>query len=251
MSGLLGEDTTAPHFKRMRPHELAGRFNEIQALRDRFYTRVFGERPPDEITHFVNRLTLAKWSDPGAAVGNTARHGQARTNPLVVAAFDDHSDEIVGFAYAAENVSSRLEPKLTKLHVPSVIAQKVGDKERSKKVQQNKQYVWGSEIVYEADRAPYAPVIGALLLKGFDADLQGTWYPWKEEVELKQLLEQWGYVSSQDDPELVYGNRGFGFGTKSAYQERWVIPRIGDAVAAIQAQPGMEAIIAQSQDELG
>ena len=122
MSSVDDYDIGGLRFERLAPAELEGRFDEIQSLRQRFYERVYeGKRSQHEIDRFVGRLTLEKWSKPNTAVGNTAIEAQKRTGAKLLAAFDEKTNEIEGFVYLAENVSSKAERVMAKAHIPRVI----------------------------------------------------------------------------------------------------------------------------------
>lgn len=234
MSSPAEFDTSKLRFARTHPAELADRFPEIQALRQNFYRREFASRPEEQVNHYVGRLTVAKWSNPNSAVGNTAVTGQRRNNPQVVAAFDIQTDELVGFTYAAENVSSKYERWLSR-HVPSVIAGAVGAFERAQKLRQNRYYVWGSEYVHNNEHPGLVPILGALMVEGFDTSLPGTWYPWDEQADLKETLTSWGYVWDKGEPSI----EDFGPDSESTKQERWFVPRLAIAEMAIHEMPGI------------
>jgi hypothetical protein len=221
------------------PSALASRFMEVQELRSEFYEAQFlwNGRSKEEIRHYVGRLTSKDWIDPNAAVGRAARGAQRRFNSKVTAAFDERTNRLDGFMYAAENVSSRIEAGLNKLHVPAEIAVRFGDKERSKKLEAGSQYVWGSEYVTRESRAGLSTVLCALTLEAYDQSLRGSWYPWGEEILLKQSLNLWDYEPDGGDPQLIEGEKGFGPGSRPTHQERWVllpnIKKVADRVNRI------------------
>lgn len=233
-SPLEKSDINNLRFERTHPAKLADRFAEIQALRRRFYQREFATRPDEQVDHYVGRLTVAKWSDPNTAVGNTAITGQRRNNPQVVAAFDTETDRLAGFMYAAENVSSKYERRLSG-RVPNVVASAVGTLERAQKLRQDRYYVWSSEYVHDNDHPGLIPVLGALMVEGFDTSRPGTWYPWDEQTALKETLTSWGYAWDEGDPSSA----DFGLNSSPTKQERWVVPQLAIAEMAIREMPGM------------
>ncbi|OGL29374.1 hypothetical protein A3D14_00020 [Candidatus Saccharibacteria bacterium RIFCSPHIGHO2_02_FULL_47_12] len=235
MSSVDDYDIGGLRFERLAPAELEGRFDEIQSLRQRFYERVYeGKRSQHEIDRFVGRLTLEKWSKPNTAVGNTAIEAQKRTGAKLLAAFDEKTNEIEGFVYLAENVSSKAERVMAKAHIPRVIRKPIGGIERAFKQDIDRFYVWGSEYVHNPERTGLPPILGALGLEGFDPNLTGTWYPWHEEADLKRHLTSWGYVWDGGKPEEI---KGFGSGYRGAMQERWTAP-LGYAIGRIEQLPG-------------
>lgn len=227
-------------FETLQPRDIAHRFDEIQDLRLDHYEKVFeGRRSDAEIAHFVGRQTLSTWTKPDSAVGRTAAIGQSRPGAAVTVAFSDRSNDIWGYMYAAENVSSAKERLLTKLHAPKDFREKVGERERARHMKEGKVWVWGNEYVHDPRVPELAPVLAAICLSQFGQALKGTWYPWGEELDLHDNLRQWGYVRDGSKPQPQKGNAGFGIGSNPPYQTRMVLlPNIAVAQTKIRQIPG-------------
>ena|SRR3990167_7591484 len=237
-------------FERDFPDAFVDRFDEIQDLRRNYYQNVF-QRSPEEVEHFVNHLTPENWSDPNNSIGTTARSGQSRGFPIVSAAFNAHTNSLVGYMYAARNVSSKLEPVLNRLHVPLKISEHVGDLERNKKIRFKRDYVWGSEYVHTDKIKGLVPILGALTLGTYRrSELRTTWYPWDEETELKSRLTEWGYKWDQGKPTPIEGENGFGIGSKPTKQERWVAPSVHTVLDNILDIKGAVAALGSAQRTL-
>lgn len=245
MAEVHSYDIDGLRFERLAPVELEDRFGEIQTLRRLFYERVFrGKRSFLEVITFTDRLTRENWSQPNASVGKTAKEGQRRAEAQVLVAFDEQTNRIEGFMYSAENVSSRLELGMAKAHMPKALRSPIGNFERAAKLNRGRYYVWGSEYVHDPERTGLPPVLGALGLEGYDPNLIGTWYPWKEETELKRQLMQWGYRWDGNSPEPIPD--GFGVHSRSTAQERWTAP-VGYAVGRIEQLPGASVALEQAR----
>lgn len=262
MAGTSSGEAEGLRFRRLHPRDLEGRFDELQDLRLGFYRRVFqsGELPENmrrsdrEVRHYVGRTTLSNWSNPNAAVGTVALNGQRRRRPQVVAAFDDRTNEIVGFMYAAENTSSGIERKALNHGVPAVVTAPIGLLERVPKwLGTSKHYVWGNEYVHDGSRPGIVPVFGALSLEAYEgrrAEFPVTWYPWQEEVGLKNEIMSWGYRWDGGEPRDIVGDEGFGINSRATTQERWTAPSAGEAHARIIQLPGVTEALAQARDSM-
>jgi hypothetical protein len=239
------------HFTRGDPSDLRNRFEEYQNLREVFYSQAMNPthltdtlelgsdemRSVAEIQHFVGKLTLRKWLDPSVAVRGTS---QRRTNPIVVAAYDN-LDNLVGAAWGTDNVSS---------HFPSLI----GDIDRYTKanydIRKSRNYFWGSEFVHLPDRPDLAPILGLLLLEGVaDQQRPGTWYPFTEEVNAKNELMNWGYYYTNVSRELK-DDDGFGIGTRPTWMQTWKIDQVGSGVGNIIALPGIQSAVEHAHSSL-
>ena len=243
MIDAVNYDIDGLRFERATPYDLGTYFDEIQDLRSRFYEKVFRQRSPEEVAHFVGRLTYATWLEPNGSVGKTAKEGQRRAQASVLAAFDDKTNDIVGYMYSAENVSSKVENSMAKMHMPKVLRTPVGNFERSFKLNRGNYYVWASEYVHDPERTGLSPILGSLSLEGYDPNLFGTWYPWKEESVLRRHLTDWGYRWDGGRPDDV---NGFGANARPAQQERWVVP-VSLALDRIGQLPGAAFVLEQAR----
>jgi hypothetical protein len=230
-------------FVRVHPYAIANRFTDIQDLRRQHYGEVFTHRSPQEVDHFVGRLSVASWSNPNAGIGVTARHGQRRSDPRVVAAFDERSGDLKGFMYAALNVSSRLEPFMS-------ITADIGERERARKIENGRFYLWSNEYVHDPDYAHVVPVLAALSLEAYDKELGGKWYPWIEEAVLRNNLRTWGYCPNGLRPEQLQGEQGFGAGSIAAEQEPWTVESIDYACNRILKLPGAAQAVEEAHQSL-
>jgi hypothetical protein len=243
-------DLSNVRFERKHPQEFEDFFAEIIDLRLEHYKSVFLERSPEELRHFVGRLTLEKWNDPNAGVGTTARSGQRRFNPQTTVAFDTETEEILGYSYAAENVSSKWETRLNKLHVPQKIAAPVGAFEREWKVSHDEQYVWMSEAVLGANQAKLIYPLMVSTLDFYDQQLHGSWFPWDKEKLLKMNLGRVGYKPLKGAaPSVVDGEANFGSGAEDTSEELWVVPHIDQIPKLVEHLIGRE-VVAQLRDSL-
>lgn len=244
-------DVSDLQFRRNHPEAFEDRFDEIQALRLEFYAEVFKKRRSiEEIKHFVGRLTRESWSEPNGGVGTTARSAQRRMNPQAVVAFDAETDAIKGLMYTAENVSSKYEPKLNKLHAPEKLAAWVGNKERQRKVEHNLQYVWTSEYAHSLSRADIAPVLAVLALETYDPMLRGSWWLWTEEQQLRDNIRGWGYSWNGAPPQTIEGENGFGVGSQPAVEQLWIVPSIGVALHRLEQSSAVEEAVVHARTTL-
>ncbi len=235
-------------FINVPPADLAERFPEIQDFRLSNYSRLI-DRPPEQIEHFVGRLTVEFWSDPNLAVGKVARSAQRRFNPRVVMALDDQTDEIAGYTYMAGNVSSKIEKLLRKLHTPDKIATYSGNRERKFKMERSMFYAWGNEYVTDG-RAGLPTVLAAINIGNYPEFIRGTWFPWDEEEELKGNLNVWGY-RREGEPEDLEGDKGFGEGSDPTHQEIWKSRTLATVRENILAIAGARTAIDQAKRSLG
>lgn len=128
MPGFPFRPDQLPRIEITSPAELSKeRWPEIQTLRFLYYLTCMGGRSDDEVQGFVNQTTKQTWDDPNTAAGSRlTRAGQEFAHPRVVAAFSRDNDELLGYVYAADNVSSAQPPKSrraklergAKMHLP-------------------------------------------------------------------------------------------------------------------------------------
>ena len=180
MSQHLSTEVGSLHFRTSHPADLLGgdRWAEIQALRQGFYEAEFADnRDQEEVARFVNDTTPASWDNPN----NSRLHGRFG-KPLVVAAYDGDND-LRGFAYGANNVSSskggvagRIEA-FAKLHVPAPRLVEA-------------RYLHLREVV-----GPNDVVMGAmtaLLLESYNHKQPVRTYPYREQAGLIGRLRDMG-----------------------------------------------------------
>jgi len=230
-------------FEQLKPHKLRsnrpGRWTEIQRARIEHYRRVLPKRSALLVSSFVLEETMDYWDNPNKAVGDTAIPGQRRVKPRVIAAFDERTDELKGFVRGAVNVSSRKKPEVmaigerfAKLHVPLASFRA-------------SRYLWGSEVVNPEDRSGLDDVLVGLFLSTADPSLPGSWYPYAEEQELRELLTITGYTPDRhtEGPQKgrIVTSDEYRFGLPSeeepAKQQRWTVPSLAIAYSYLVAQP--------------
>lgn len=228
-------------FVRVRPSQLLTRdydsWCEISELRTEAYKRVFTEQTDEEVGHFVGSLTPYSWDNPNVAVGRGLRARQRYAKPRVVAALDKKDDRLVGYAYGANNASSKkpgirgIAERTAKLHVPFSRFESA-------------RYFWLREVVpIESERVGLPIVLGALLLRDCKPHQPVTCYPWSEESALRQHLTAWGFEWDGDTPEP---ERPFGTET-TTLQVRWIAKRAGDVIRNIVAIPGVAEAVPQAE----
>lgn len=235
------------------PHLLAGRFPEIQDLRQLHYERVFVPhgRTVEQVSNFVGRLTVESWADPNCGVGATARADQERRFPRVTVAVDDTSGQIEGFVYTAQNASSKAGAILRKLHVPEGLVHGVSQLEIDKKFGEMRQYVWSSEFVHKGERDGLPTMLEFHALAKRNHKLRPTWFPWREEDELREHLVAWGYKPVGKDQVRVSGKTNFGRGAHDTTQEYWRAPSNQQVIDNIHNLEGATAAISRSFSATG
>lgn len=163
------------------PEAVGEQFSEgIEQLRSEYYGDLY---PPHEARVIVGGTSTESWNDPNVSATAT----QQRKNPEVVVATSTGGESVLGFAYVADDVSSRR-------------AGLAGTLERYAKMNvgryQDAKYLWFRELIAEKDLVADALVVLAQARR--NPFRTATIYPWQPETTLVQRLDRWGFAQTDD-----------------------------------------------------
>ena len=151
------------------------------------------QRSPEEIDHLIRwdrpEEYVATRRDPKTLVGNTMNPNQTYSNPRVAVAMD--ADDMVGFAYVANNVSgaSRIERTLKQLGA-------------------KKNYLWFRDIAVEPShqREGMAKWLAMNLLMSAKTFQPVTAYVWPDEMRfMPRALRSVGFAPTGEQEVHVFG----------------------------------------------
>ncbi len=186
---------------------------DIVELRHEAFSASLGDtRSEEEIAYLSQKDNSLEFFggclDPQFAVKTGRLYGdQGFANLTVARAFD--GNELVGFGYAADNVSGRFAAeRWAKMHTLA------------------NRYAWLREVVVHPDmqKRGIGTALGTIMLDHFDDRQPVSAYTWKENRAGQNFVRSLGLTRSEDKeglilrPQPVYP---FGPGTKAASQIRW------------------------------
>ena len=172
------------------------------------------------------RRYFTSHGDPNTEVGPGRRYlpDQSYTKPRVAIATD--AGEVVGFMYAADNVSWSIR---NKLHLPTSVLgidlTAIDRHEEKRKLEgTTKRYLWLREVAVRQDhqRQGLLRDLGRVILASADEDQPVSTYLWPDEIPfLQSVAEAAGFVPT--------GNRSvsiFGEGSPNTSQVRMQAPSV-------------------------
>lgn len=186
-------------------------WEDVVRLRHEAFTAALPDRSPEEVAYLSQKDNSLEYFggclDPQFAV-RTGRIGRNQdfANLTVARAFD--GNELVGFGYAADNVSGRFAA------------------ERWAKMQSlAKRYAWIREVVVHPDLQTHGigTALGMVMLDHFDERQPVSAYTWEENRVGRKFVRSLGMTETRDKEDGVIKTpvRPFGPGAKEASQIRW------------------------------
>jgi GNAT superfamily N-acetyltransferase len=215
---------------------------DVVELRHEAYAAALPDRSEEDISYLSQREDVvgffASCLNPrDAANAGRSYAEQAFANPVVAKAYDSNG-EVVGFGYAADNVSGRFaSERWLKMRSTSM------------------RYAWLREIVVHPDvqHQGIGTALGALMLDNFDERQPVSAYTWEENPAGIRFAQSVGLTPARNEQGLVPRTvvRPFGPGARAAQQARWEASSVGQVQDYISIKPGAEAALAQARQPRG
>lgn len=193
------------NFRAATPQELTtNEWRAVQALEYDAFSASFPGRADQEIKHLTQMdepeaFRLSRLDPANAIRQEKFFHKQSFARPKVIAA--SYDKQIIGYAYAADNVSGGLLARTIKMHGTA------------------RRYAWLREVVVNPEfrRRGIATVMSGLLLENFDSEQPVSAYTWDENMPGSLFVQSLGLQV------ISTGRRVYPFGREAvaASMSRW------------------------------